>query len=96
MTEIAPLLYPKLDEFLLGFIVATSFVALLFFLRFWRSTRDPLFLAFGVFFAAQGVSQSAVLGLPHPNEGAVWFFLLRLLSVLGVLVAIVGKNLTRR
>jgi hypothetical protein len=82
------------DAFLLGFIVAASFVALLFFLRFWKSTRDPLFLAFGIFFATQGFSQSAVLGLQHPNEGAFWIFLLRLISVTGVLGAILWKNVS--
>lgn len=96
MTQVSPILYPKLDAFLLGFIVATSFVALLFFLRFWKSTRDPLFLAFGIFFAVQSVSQSAVLSLSHPNQGAIWIFVLRLLSVLGVLAAILWKNVVRR
>jgi hypothetical protein len=96
VTPISPIVYPRLDTFLLGFIVATSFVALLFFLRFWRSTRDPLFLAFGIFFAVQSFSHAAVMGLAHPNEGAAWIFLLRLLSVLGVLGAIVRKNLSAR
>ncbi|KAA6455880.1 hypothetical protein DYQ86_26960 [Acidobacteria bacterium AB60] len=95
MTQLSPILFPRLDDFLLGFIVATSLVALLFFIRFWKSTRDPLFLAFGIFFAVQGVTRSAGLGLQHPNEGAVWIFAVRLLSVLGVLAAILWKNLRR-
>lgn len=92
MTPLSPLAHPVLDLFLLGFIVAASLVAMAFFLRFWKSTSDPLFLSFAAFFAIQSVTHSAVLGLTHPNEGSVWLFLLRLLSILGILTAILWKN----
>ncbi|MFP5236875.1 MAG: DUF5985 family protein [Acidobacteriota bacterium] len=90
-----PLVHPVLDVFLLGFITGCSFVALLFFLRFWRSSRDPLFLAFAIFFLVQSFRESAVLGLRYPNEGNDALFLIRLLSVLLVLGAILWKNLSR-
>ena len=95
MTPLSPLAHPVLDLFLLGFIVATSLVAMAFFLRFWKSTRDPLFLSFAAFFAVQGVTHTAVLELNHPNEGAPWLFVLRLLSILGILAAVVWKNRRR-
>lgn len=89
----SPIGHPLLDYFLLGFIAACSLVAGLFFLRFWRSTRDPLFIAFAAFFVIQGGSNIAAVSLlPHPNEGSVWLFLLHLLSILGLLAAILWKN----
>lgn len=91
--QLAPLTHPVLDVFLLGFITACSLMAALFFLRFWRSARDPLFLGFAIFFAVQGMRDSAVLSLAHPNEGSFWLFLIRLLALLGILAAILWKNL---
>jgi len=88
----SPILHPVLDTFLLGFITACSFAAALFFVRFWKSTRDFLFLAFAIYFFAQGVVSAAVLSFPHPNEGSGWMFLLRLLAVLVVLGGILWKN----
>jgi hypothetical protein len=91
----SPITYPNLDYFLLGFIAACSLVAGLFFLRFYRSTRDPLFLAFLVFFVVQGCTNTAILELAQPNLGTPMIFLIRLLSVLVVLVAILWKNLAK-
>ncbi len=91
----SPITYPNLDYFLLGFIAACSLVAGLFFLRFYRATRDPLFLAFLIFFVVQGCTNAVVLELPQPNLGTPMIFLIRLLSVLVVLVAILWKNLAK-
>ena len=91
----SPIAYPNLDYFLLGFIAACSLVAGLFFLRFYRATRDPLLLAFLIFFVVQGCTNAVVLELPHPNIGTPMIFLVRLLSVLVVLVAILWKNLAK-
>lgn len=92
MTPLNPIMYPRIDLFLLGFIVACSFLSALFFLRFWKATHDALFMAFSVFFLIQGISYSAATGSIHPNEVNLWVFLLRLLSVLGILSAILWKN----
>ena len=94
--ELTAIQYPILDLFLLGFVAGCSVCAVLFFLRFWRQTRDMLFLAFAAFFALQAALNASVLSLQHPNEGTVWIFTLRLLSVLLVLGAIVRKNLGAR
>jgi len=91
----SPLAYPNVDFFLLGFIAACSLIAGLYFLRFYRSTRDPLFLAFLVFFVAQGCTNAVVLELSHPNLGTPMIFLVRLLSVLVVLIAILWKNVAK-
>jgi uncharacterized membrane protein HdeD (DUF308 family) len=91
-----PIWHPLTDIFLLGFIAALSLIAGLFFLRFWRSTRDFLFLAFAAFFIIQGGSNAFVVSLSHPNEGSLWIFLIRLLSVLVLLGAILWKNVGKR
>ena len=91
----SPITYPNLDYFLLGFIAACSLVAGLFFLRFYRATRDPLFLAFLIFFVVQGCTNAVVLEQPQPNLGTPMIFLVRLLSVLVVLAAILWKNLAK-
>ncbi len=89
------MIHPALDFFLLGFIAACSLVAGLFFFKFWRGTRDPLFLAFLFFFVVEGCTHAAVLRLAHPNEGSLIVFSFRLLSVFVVLAAILWKNLAK-
>jgi uncharacterized membrane protein HdeD (DUF308 family) len=84
--------HPIADVFLLGFISACSLVAAVFFLKYWRDARDPLFLAFAAFFGIHWITHSTVLLLSRPNEGNLWLFLMRLLSVLWVLGAILWKN----
>jgi uncharacterized membrane protein HdeD (DUF308 family) len=91
----SPITHPILDYFLLGFIAACSLVAGLFFLRFYRGTRDPLFLAFLFFFVVQGCTNAATLELDRPNLGSPIIFIVRLLSVLVVLVAILWKNMAK-
>jgi uncharacterized membrane protein HdeD (DUF308 family) len=91
-SQMVPIAHPIVDNFLLGFVAACSLVAALFFLRFWKMTRDPLFLAFVIFFVIQGFSNAFVISLHHPNIGHLWLFALRLFSILIVLVAILRKN----
>ena len=84
-----------MDLLLLGAISMASLVAGLFFLRFWRDTRDALFLYFAVSFLIEGVNRAA-LGLSgDPNEGRPFFYFVRFLSFLLILVAIVKKNLQK-
>ncbi|MFP5248399.1 MAG: DUF5985 family protein [Acidobacteriota bacterium] len=93
---LTPIQHPALDLFLLGFVTACSFMAGLFFLRFWRDTHDLLFLGFAAFFLIEGASEALALCLAQPNEGAPWLFLMRLLATLAVLAAILWKNTSSR
>jgi Family of unknown function (DUF5985) len=93
--QLAPIGHLHIDLFLLGFIAACSLVAALFFLRFWRATRDKLFLGFAAFFLIECGSSVVVLNLNRPNVGNPWLFLLRLLATLAVLGAILAKNAAR-
>ncbi len=93
--QLAPLSHPILDVFLIGVVCAACLVVALFFLRFWRSTRDTLFMAFTIFFAIEGINEAFVLTLPHPNQGSLPVTIIRFLASLGILGAILWKNLAR-
>jgi len=81
-----------IDGFLLGIIVTASFVAAGFFAKFWRATRDPLFLYFAVAFLLEGLNRIAFLFLDNPHAGDVVIYTVRLLSYLLILAAIAYKN----
>lgn len=81
-----------IEGFLLGVIVTSSLAAGVFFLRFWRDTRDSLFLAFGVAFLIEGLNRIAVLFLSNPSEGTPAIYLVRLVAFLIILAGIINKN----
>lgn len=89
---VTPIVHPSLDLFLLGYIAALSAVATVFFLRYWKETRDSLFFAFAVFFAVQGGTRIVDLSSPSPNLIVGWVYVLRLLAVLLVVAAILRRN----
>jgi uncharacterized membrane protein HdeD (DUF308 family) len=84
-----------IEGFLLGIIVVSSLVAGLFFLKFWRRTRDPLFLAFSAAFTIEGVNRTGFLFVDRPNEGSPAIYIVRLFAFLIILGAIVWKNRRR-
>ena len=84
------------DAFLLGVIATGSLTAGVFFLRFWKSTRDSFFLAFAAAFIIEGLNRITFLFLPRPNEGSPKIYLVRLFSYLLILLAILKKNYGRR
>ncbi|MEO8048809.1 MAG: DUF5985 family protein [Acidobacteriota bacterium] len=81
-----------IEGFLLGVIATASLAAGAFFLRFWKRTRDFFFLAWAVSFFIEGLNRSAVLLTAKPNEGSPWTYIVRLLSILLILVAILRNN----
>lgn len=81
-----------MNTFLMGAVATLYLVAAVFFLKFWRRTRDRLFLAFFAAFAIEGLNRIRLFNVPHPNEGSVGVFLVRLVAFLIVLVAIVLKS----
>jgi hypothetical protein len=84
-----------LVPFLSGFVVAGFLLAGLFFLRFWRRTRDTLFLAFAVSFWLLALNQALLVFSNVPAEERSWLYLLRLLAFALILVAIGLKNRKR-
>jgi hypothetical protein len=81
-----------LIPFLSGAIAAGFLVAGLFFLRFWKRTRDGLFAAFAVAFWLLGLNQALLAFSNVPAEERTWLYLLRLAAFVLILVAIWRKN----
>lgn len=81
-----------LFDFLSGAITLGFLVAGLFFLRFWRRTRDSLFLAFAIAFALLGLAQAVQALANIPQEERGFIFLIRLAAFAIILAAIVRKN----
>lgn len=81
-----------IEGFLLGVIVTCCFVAAGFFARFWRTTRDLLFLGFAAAFVLEGLNRIAFLYLDEPNAGSAVIYIVRLASYLIILAAIANKN----
>jgi uncharacterized membrane protein YfhO len=90
--HLASITHSRLDMFLLGYIAAVSAAVALFFVRFWKETRDFLFLAFAVLFVVQGGTRAFALSTASPNLTNEWVYVFRLLAVLLVVAAILHKN----
>ena len=84
-----------MDLILLGAIAMASLIAGLFFLRFWRDTGDRFFLFFSISFFVEGLNRFALAMTTDPNEGRPFFYFVRFLSFLLILIAIVHKNMSR-
>ena len=74
-----------------GTLVAALVIALFFF-RYWRQTRDRLFLMFSAGFLTFAVSRLILAVLDEAAEGRVFVYLLRLLAFALILAAIIDKN----
>lgn len=81
-----------LDRMLVGAIATASLVAALFFLRYWRSTRDRFFLLFALSFLIEAGNRvhMGISGLW--NEDTPLNYLVRLLAYALILAAIWDKN----
>lgn len=84
-----------LFQFLSGATAMGCGVAALFFLRFWRTTRDRLFVYFAVAFAILAINRAALALVTHAQESTPYFYILRLLAFLLIAYAIIDKNRAR-
>jgi hypothetical protein len=81
-------LYPVL----MGSVAMASFVAMLFFIRFWRQTGDGLFILFALAFGLDAIMR-IVLGLAAvSSETEPLIYVTRLVSFALIVAAIVRKN----
>jgi hypothetical protein len=79
-----------------GATVMACFVSGLFFLRFWRNTRDRLFLLFAIAFWTLA-GHWAALALTSPDfEFRPLLYGVRLAAFVMILLAIADKNRLRR
>jgi len=86
--------FPQLDfivtrQFVDGMIVMGLLTGSSFFLRFWRDTRDRLFLFFSAAFVLLALTRCV------DDENSVVPYLIRLSGYVIIIVGIVDKNLRR-
>lgn len=80
------------NAILAGAIAMGSLVVSLFFLRFWRSTRDRFFLFFACSFFLEGVNRVLLAMHSVSSEDSPGYYLIRLLAYGLILIAILDKN----
>jgi hypothetical protein len=85
-----------MNSLISGAVVMASMVAALFFLRFWRQTRDRFFLLFSLAFALDALTRLVLALSDIPNEQEPFYYLGRLATFGLILVAIIDKNRTAR
>ena len=87
---------PVLVAFIGGALTAGFVIAALFFLRFWRQTRDGLFASFAAAFGLLAINQAVPILFGIPSEEQEYVYLLRLAGFTLIILAILRKNMRRR
>jgi len=82
--------------FLSGAVALAYLVASIYFLRFWRKTRDRLFLSFSAAFVLLATNLAIVVTLGGDDERTGYSYVLRVLGFLLILYAILRKNVGGR
>ena len=85
----------ELHDFMSGALAIASWVVGLFFLKYWRLSRDRFFVFFAAAFWIMAVNWSAIAALSPSEETRHWFYVIRLVAFLTILIAIVDKNRRR-
>lgn len=79
--------------FLSGATMLGCAVASLFFFKFWKKTRDRLFMFFGVAFAILSVERIVLLLMSERSgESNAAIYLMRLSAFALIIISIVDKN----
>ena len=78
--------------FVAGAISMGFAVAAVFFLRFWRRTRDALFPAFAAAFALLAANHALIALSGTPREEQSPYFLLRLAAFVLIIAAVLWKH----
>ncbi|MBX3041156.1 MAG: hypothetical protein KF789_10675 [Bdellovibrionaceae bacterium] len=82
----------NMSAFLVGAITMASFIIGLFFIKFYRRTRDRLLLLFGNSFLLLGVERLLLMGVPQENEARSFIYVIRLIAFSMIIVGIILKN----
>ncbi len=81
-----------MNQLLTGAIAMAFAVATLYFLRFWKETRDRLFAYFALSFLVLAANRIALGVTPYWEIHGDYFYWVRLQAFAVILVAIVDKN----
>ena len=82
----------RLNVLMLGAIAMAEFVTSLFFFRFWRTGRDRFFLLFALSFFVDAANRVVLSLSERPHEGSPIHYVVRFLSFLLIIVAVLMKN----
>ncbi|SEM48339.1 hypothetical protein SAMN05444354_117115 [Stigmatella aurantiaca] len=85
-----------LKTLLNGALVMACLACALFFVRFWRESRDRLFALFALSFTVMSLNWFALSLLPVDDERRSYVYVIRLVSFLLILFAIWDKNRASR
>lgn len=81
-----------MDQFLRGFITAGTFVIALFFYRFYRKSKDRLFLCFSVSFTLLALNRFGAAFATQYEFTSLIFYWVRAFAYLLILIVIIDKN----
>lgn len=84
-----------MSDFLQGATMLASLGVALFFLRYWRRTRDRLFLVFALAFAVFAVNRVLLSTVAEDSEAQTLVYLLRAATFVMIAAAVLDKNLRR-
>jgi hypothetical protein len=80
------------NNFISGAIMMACWVAGLFFLRFWRETRDRFFAMFALSFWLLASERVILVMLDPIDETRTFVYLIRSLAFAVIVLAVVDKN----
>jgi len=77
-----------------GALAMASLIAALFFLRYWRDSRERLFAFFSLAFVGMAVNWTVLAIIDHPVDEAqqVRAYVIRLIAFVILIVGIIDKN----
>ncbi|HWF98926.1 MAG TPA: DUF5985 family protein [Steroidobacteraceae bacterium] len=80
--------------FMWGVLAMASVTAALFFLRFWRQSRERLFVFFALAFAGLAANWTGLAIIDHPTDEASqdYAYIVRLVAFVILLIGILDKN----
>jgi hypothetical protein len=86
---------PVITAYGAGLLTMGFLLAALFFLRFWRRTRDSLFASFALAFSLMALNQAVPVLFNVASEDQAGIYLLRLAAYGVIIAAILAKNAGR-
>lgn len=81
-----------MTDFLAGATTVASLGVSLFFLRYWRDSRDRLFAWFSAAFLLFAVNRVVLTSMSPDADGVLAVYVVRLVGFLMIIGAIVDKN----
>ncbi len=82
----------SLNQFLWGALAMSTWVAGLFFLRFWKASRDRLFVFLAIAFWVLGLNWMGLALVHWIAETRHYVYVLRLLAFVLIIAGILDKN----